>query len=482
MVWHSEPFREWEIKLTDRNTQSPAVVFRGFPVLADVTTLDDRELPGQQDSNWEYNLRLEGPEHFLQSNTGFHVPRTLKAYSYNQILALLLAELDTKYTPQAHAQYSYNESAPEHQLEPFIDLGNTDVNPEIAVSVDSTTWDVLKTIADELSKYSLNSTGEAQKLPQGNTYVQTVDPDFKIDFIPSNFREGQEPDEWFRNTEDTFVDGSANTRILGESPHYEIIGQSFTAQNAFSGIYVYADPATKPNNGLVTFRLKYARDGIITIKSESLWVKTAESSYTFKFPTQQPGTYYFEIESMFADNNIAFKTRQNSTYADGKLWLRGTDWNAPNYEDLEMKLLSPPYIKLSPVITKEHVAVQTSAVVKGLCEECLDAQYIEAKHLFTNTFDTELEITGTKVIGQKLDFGLPAHAINTIEMPVRNINPTRALAKLTLYNDTTKTIVHSQTLIPVPPASSDWTSAYIPVGVYTNKTTAFYWELEAVSG
>lgn len=482
MVWHTEPFREWEIKLTDRNTPEPSVVFRGFPVMADVTTLDDKEKEGEQDGNWEFNLRLEGPEHFLQSDTGLHQPRTLRGYSYNQILSLLLAELDTKYTPQTHAQFSFNESAPEYQVEPFIDLGNTDVNPEIPVSIDSTTWDVLKEVADGLSKYSLNSAGGVQKLPQGNTYVQTIDPDFNIDFIPSNFREGQEPDEWFRTTEDTFVDGTANTRILGESPHCGIIGQSFTAQNNFSGIYVYADQSVIPTNGLVEFRLKYSQDGILTIKSESLWINTAESSYTFKFPTQQPGTYYFEIESMFADNNIAFRTRQNSTYAGGNLWYNDGTWNVPANEDLEMKLLSPPFIKLSPIITKEHVAVQTSAVVKGLCEECIDAQPIEAKHLFENTFDTEIEITGTKVIGQKLDFLLPAHALNTVEMPIRNINPERALAKLTLYNDTTKAIIHSQTLIPVPSASSDWTSAYVPVGAYTNKTTSFYWELEAVSG
>ncbi|MDW7727346.1 MAG: hypothetical protein SCH70_09635 [Candidatus Methanoperedens sp.] len=173
MVWHSEPFREWEIKLTDRHTQSSSVVFRGFPVLADVTTLDDRELPGQQDGNWEYNLRLEGPEHFLQSNTGLHQPRTLKAYSYNQILALLLAELDTKYTPQAHAQYSYNESSPEHQLEPFTDLGNTDVNPEIAVSVDSTTWDVLKEVADGFEQIQLKQRRWCTATPAG----QYIRPD-----------------------------------------------------------------------------------------------------------------------------------------------------------------------------------------------------------------------------------------------------------------------------------------------------------------
>jgi|GEM_PF-6197078 hypothetical protein len=481
MVWHTEPFREWEIKLTDRHTPSPSVVFRGFPVIADVTTLDDKEIDGQQDGNWEFNLRLEGLEHFLQNNTGLHQPRTLRGYSYNQILSLLLAELDSRYTPLAHTQVSYNDAAPQYKLEPFNDFDGADINLEIPVSTDSSTWDVLKEIADGLSKYSLNSTGGLLQLPQGNTYVQTIDPDFNLNFIPSNFREGQEPDEWFRNTEDTFVDGTENTRILGESPHYGIIGQSFTAQNEFSGIYVYADPAIIPTNGLVEFRLKYSQNGTPVIKSESLWINTAESSYTFKFPTQPAGAYYFEIESMFADNNIAFKTRQNSTYAGGNLWYNDGTWNAPANEDLEMKLLSPPFIKLSPVITKEHVAVQTSAIVKGLCEECVDAQQKAADFVYDNSSPYGLyEITGTTKIGQEIDY--LSSNLNYIDIPVQNVSTTRALAKLSLYDSKFKTILHASALFPIPAEVSEDVYVNIPMGVYLNGTPTYYWELEAISG
>lgn len=483
MLWYREPFREWEITLTDRHTSSSEIVFRGFPVYGDVRTLDDRVIPDQQDGNWEITVRLEGPEHFLQSNTGLHHSRTLKAYSYNPILSLILSELDQDSTPLSHTQYSFDYAAPEHQLEPFLDLGNTDINPEISVYQDSTTWDLLKKIADDLSKYSLNSDGAASHLPQGNTYVPAIDNDFTIDFIPANFRDGQEPDEWFSNTEDTFTGGTGNTRILGESPDYGIIGQEFTAQDDFSGVYVYADPATFPNDGLVQLSLKDSREGTV-LETETIRIQTPESSYSFRFPTQHAGTYYLEIESVLGNNRIAFRTWENSTYSGGKLWLHDGSWTSPANEDLEMKLLSPPYIKLSPGITKEHVAIQTSATVKGLCEDCPDAEYGEAKHLFNpeNGYDSEILLSGSKTIGQQTNHSLPANALNALDIPVRNTSDERALAKLTLYNNTAKTIIHTQALVPVPANTGDFISARIPAGVYTNYTTTYYWELEAVSG
>lgn len=483
LLWYKEPYREWEISMKSWRDSTPAVVFRGFPVDGSNEALNDEPIPGERDGFWSNTIKLTGMDHCLQRNSGLHQPRTINAYGWNQVMELLVDELNSRGIPLAHSSYSY-PSTPEHMKEPFEDWGDIEVAPELTITEDSTTWDLLRKIADELTKYSVSSEGQPGQIDQGDTYAPVVDFDLNIDFIPTNFKQGQKPAEYFRDVGMTYFGGTLSTRILGEGAgKYGKIGQTFSTDMELDTIRISADPGIIPNESLLNFNLYESKGGPL-IHQETIHVyPVPEDEYSFSFPTQMPGSYYFEIESLVGSNNIAFRAWEGSGYAGGQLNLYDTTWTTPAGVDLDAEVLTPPWIKLSPIITKEHDKTITSAVVVGLCETCVDREAEEVSILDTSQADgtTTLAAAAGSSIGQLFYTGLPAVPVNTVQIPARNLSAARSMVKLTLYDSAARAIKLGETYCPLP-AGAELAWLELPLGVYSNWGTRYYWEITPVSG